>query len=99
MWENGSWFPNTPFGIVCWIIKYIGFIMTTVGLIRITNLWKKSQQRWKDIRSGAYEKKLERKKEGAAKEKAKEDAAKGNGNSAPKEDSSKGQVYTVPVQV
>lgn len=62
IWENGSWYPNTTFGIALWIMKYVGFIMLSVGLIRITNMLTKSKQRWRKIRSGEFREEQEAKK-------------------------------------
>jgi len=76
MWENGSFIPNTRFGLFCWVLKYVGFIMLTVGLVRITNMWKKSKARWNEIRSGRFRQKQEAKKQ------AKEAAASGKNDPA-----------------
>jgi len=67
MWEDGSFFPNTRFGIFMWIVKYVGFIMLTVGLVRITNMWKKTKKQWNDIRSGKHAAKKEKEKKAKAK--------------------------------
>lgn len=66
LWTDGSFFPNTNFGIFMWCVKYAGFLMLTVGIVRITGMWKKTKKRWNDIRSGKFKKKQEAKKAAAA---------------------------------
>lgn len=62
MWTEGSFTPNTPFGVTLWVIKWIGFIMMTVGLVRITNMHKKISKKYKDNRTGKANKAAAQKK-------------------------------------
>lgn len=52
MWKDGSWVPNTPLGITLWVLKYIGFVLLTIGILKVTGLVGKIQKRWREIRSG-----------------------------------------------
>ncbi len=56
MWTDGSFTPNTPFGVTLWILKWIGFVMLTVGLVRITNLHKKVARKYNESRTGTGKK-------------------------------------------
>lgn len=50
LWTGGSWFPNTPLGIVLILMSYTGFICLTVGVVLVTNLHIKLSKRWKKLR-------------------------------------------------
>jgi len=55
MWKDGSWFPNTPHGILFFIAKWVGTGLLMVGIVQITNLHQKIQQRWRELRGGKTE--------------------------------------------
>lgn len=51
MWKNGSWFPNTPHGILFYLAKWIGTACLMVGVVQITQLHLKIAKKWREIRN------------------------------------------------
>jgi hypothetical protein len=51
MWVDGSWVPNTPLGITLWVMKYVGFVLLTIGILKITNLIGKIKAKWRRLRA------------------------------------------------
>lgn len=51
MWRGGSWFPNTGLGATLYILKWIGTVCLMVGVVQVTNLHRKIQNRWREIRN------------------------------------------------
>lgn len=51
MWHSGSWFPNTPHGIILYISKFGGVFLLTVGVFKATQLHKKIWQKWLILRN------------------------------------------------
>jgi len=50
MWHSGSWFPNTPHGILLYIGKWIGVVFLTVGVFKVTQLHVKIAKKWRLLR-------------------------------------------------
>jgi len=50
MWTSG-WFPNTPHGIILYILKWIGTGLLAVGVFKVTQLHKKIMKRWHALRA------------------------------------------------
>eukprot|EP00927_Polykrikos_kofoidii_P071843 TRINITY_DN68040_c0_g1_i1.p1 TRINITY_DN68040_c0_g1~~TRINITY_DN68040_c0_g1_i1.p1 ORF type:complete len:120 (+),score=7.33 TRINITY_DN68040_c0_g1_i1:474-833(+) len=53
MWYGGSWFPNAGHGIVLYILKWIGVIVFTVGMLKATQLHRRIARRWRELRPPA----------------------------------------------
>jgi hypothetical protein len=51
MWKNGSWFPNTPHGVLIYLAKWIGTLLLMIGVVQITELHTKIIRRWREIRN------------------------------------------------
>lgn len=51
MWTNGSWFPNTPHGVLIYLAKWVGTILLMIGVMQITQLHTKMMKRWHEIRN------------------------------------------------
>jgi hypothetical protein len=49
MWTDDSWVPNTIHGIILWGLKIVGFVLLTVGVWKVTNLWAKIREKWREI--------------------------------------------------
>lgn len=54
MWKDGSFLPNTPVGIIVYLLKIIGTVLLMVGVMQTTHLHTKIMKRWRDIRSGNH---------------------------------------------
>mmetsp|Transcript_42165 Transcript_42165/g.68299 ORF Transcript_42165/g.68299 Transcript_42165/m.68299 type:complete len:181 (-) Transcript_42165:58-600(-) len=50
MWHSGSWFPNTPHGIVLYFFKWLGAACLTIGIFKVTQLHRKLAARWRTLR-------------------------------------------------
>lgn len=50
MWKGSKWFPNTPHGIIIYILKWVGSACLMVGIVQITHLHTKIKSRWHEIR-------------------------------------------------
>jgi|Transcript_4317 hypothetical protein len=50
MWKDGSWFPNTPHGVLLYLLKWIGMVCLVIGVLQITRLHIKIRDRWREIR-------------------------------------------------
>lgn len=50
MWKASKWFPNTPHGILLYLIKWIGTGVLMVGMLQITQLHAKILSRWRQLR-------------------------------------------------
>mmetsp|Transcript_23349 Transcript_23349/g.65348 ORF Transcript_23349/g.65348 Transcript_23349/m.65348 type:complete len:130 (-) Transcript_23349:79-468(-) len=50
MWKNGSWFPNTPHGIILYLLKFVGVACFMVGVMQVTQLHRKISAKWREIR-------------------------------------------------
>lgn len=59
MWKGGSWWPNTPLGVVLLLMSYIGFICLTIGVVTITNMHTKIAKRWRKLRKTSNKAKVE----------------------------------------
>jgi hypothetical protein len=53
MWKNGSWFPNTPHGVILYLLKWIGMVLLMVGVVQITDLHTKIRQKWLVLRGAS----------------------------------------------
>lgn len=51
LWTGGSWWPNTPLGIVLLLMSYTGFICLSVGVMLVTNLHIKIRKKWRALRT------------------------------------------------
>mmetsp|Transcript_60328 Transcript_60328/g.156708 ORF Transcript_60328/g.156708 Transcript_60328/m.156708 type:complete len:160 (+) Transcript_60328:372-851(+) len=49
MW-SGSWFPNTPHGVVLYAGKWLGVALLTIGVFRATQLHVRIAARWRHLR-------------------------------------------------
>lgn len=49
MWR-GSWFPNTPHGIILYLGKWFGTIVLTIGVVKVTQIHRKIARKWREIR-------------------------------------------------
>lgn len=52
MWKNSRWFPNTPHGILIYVMKWIGTGCLMAGVMQITQLHVKIKRRWHELRYG-----------------------------------------------
>jgi len=50
MWHSGSWFPNTPHGIILYLSKFIGVFVLSVGVLKATQLHRKIWKKWMVLR-------------------------------------------------
>lgn len=51
MWHSGSWFPNTPHGVILYIMKFLGVIFLTVGVFKVTQLHRRIAAKWRQLRN------------------------------------------------
>lgn len=50
MWRNGSWAPNTPHGVLLYLMKWLGVLATAVGVLKVTQLHLKIAAKWRSLR-------------------------------------------------
>lgn len=50
MWYGGSWFPNAPHGIFLYIMKWVGTVVLTIGVFKVTQLHRKIMKKWRQLR-------------------------------------------------
>mmetsp|Transcript_26614 Transcript_26614/g.42297 ORF Transcript_26614/g.42297 Transcript_26614/m.42297 type:complete len:84 (+) Transcript_26614:397-648(+) len=50
IWTGDSWFPNTPHGILFYILKWLGMVLLLVGVFQITEIHTKIAKQWCQIR-------------------------------------------------
>jgi len=53
MWKNTDWAPNTPHGIILWLMKYVGMVFLIVGFSQVTQIHQKLRKRWQELRAAA----------------------------------------------
>lgn len=57
MWHSGSWAPNTPHGIILYVMKWLGTVFLTIGVMKTTLLHRKILKKWRQVRPSQQEKK------------------------------------------
>lgn len=50
MWHSGSWAPNTPHGVILYIMKWLGTVFLTIGVCKTTLIHRKIIAKWKAVR-------------------------------------------------
>mmetsp|Transcript_128507 Transcript_128507/g.371872 ORF Transcript_128507/g.371872 Transcript_128507/m.371872 type:complete len:81 (+) Transcript_128507:267-509(+) len=50
MWKNGSWAPNTPHGVLFYLMKWLGVVVTVVGVLKVTQLHLRIAAKWRSLR-------------------------------------------------
>lgn len=52
MWKGSKWFPNTPHGIIVYLLKWVGTVCLMTGVVQISQLHVKIRRRWGELRGG-----------------------------------------------